>query len=143
MAPFAYELVADVGKLQAQVPTLSLGAAEIANGANDLLGEVAKSKVTGEEERYSHIDLVDFQANVDGAKKAFDVLQPTVQKEDAALATTITGDFTDVNTALSAYRQGNDFVLYTALKPDDVKTLAQKVDALAEPLSKVGTLVVG
>ncbi len=35
-------------------------------GAVELLNEVSTSKVTGEEERYSHTDLWDFQANVEG-----------------------------------------------------------------------------
>ena len=48
----------------------------MANGAKSLLDEVAKSKVTGEEERYSHIDLVDFAANVDGSKYAYTELRP-------------------------------------------------------------------
>ena len=50
-----------VGRLHVLQP------AQVANGSVDLLGEVAKSKVTGEEERYSHTDLGDFEANVDGA----------------------------------------------------------------------------
>ena len=39
-----------------------------ANGAIGLLAEVAEGKVTGEEEFWSHTDLWDFQANIDGAK---------------------------------------------------------------------------
>ena len=48
---------------------------QIANGAKELLDEVATGKVTGEEEIWSHTDLWDFQANVDGAKQAFEVLR--------------------------------------------------------------------
>ena len=46
--------------------TVELEPEQIANGANELLAEVSASKITGEEERYSHIDLVDFEANVEG-----------------------------------------------------------------------------
>ena len=38
------------------------------------MDEIQSSKVTGEEDRYSHIDLVDFQANLDGSIEAFNVL---------------------------------------------------------------------
>ena len=41
---------------------------QIGNGAEELLDEVATGKVTGEEEIWSHTDLWDFQANVDGAR---------------------------------------------------------------------------
>jgi iron uptake system EfeUOB component EfeO/EfeM len=72
MAPVARKLLSDVTDLRAKVRTVELDAAQIANGANELLGEVSKSKITGEEERYSRIDLVDFKANLEGARAAFD-----------------------------------------------------------------------
>ena len=46
--------------------------AQIANGAKSLMDEIGASKVTGEEDRYSHTDLYDFKANVDGARAVFD-----------------------------------------------------------------------
>ena len=49
--------------------TVSLDA--ISNGAIGLLDEVATGKITGEEEFWSHTDLWDFQANVEGAEVAF------------------------------------------------------------------------
>ena len=72
-------------KLQTLTTGLTYQPAELANGAVDLLDEVAKSKITGEEERYSHIDLLDFQANVEGAEQAFANLQPGLVKIDATL----------------------------------------------------------
>ena len=91
----------DIGELQARVQTVELEPAQIANGAVELLGEVSKSKITGEEERYSHTDLVDFEANVDGAHAAFNALRPLVAESDPALADTIDQRFDDVITALS------------------------------------------
>ena len=60
--------------------TVELQAVQIANGANELLGEVSASKITGEEERYSHIDLVDFEANVEGAEAAFEAVEPLLDE---------------------------------------------------------------
>ena len=82
-------LVANVKKLQTLTTGLSYQPAELANGAVDLLDEVAKSKITGEEERYSHIDLLDFQANVEGAEQAFANLQPGMQMIDPTLTATV------------------------------------------------------
>ena len=66
--------------------TVDLQAVQIANGANELLGEVSASKITGEEERYSHIDLVDFEANVEGAEAAFEAVEPLLTDKDPKLA---------------------------------------------------------
>jgi iron uptake system component EfeO len=124
------------------VQTTTYQPADLANGATTLLAEVAGSKITGEEERYSHLDLLDFWANVDGAKRSFDLLTPALKRIDGALVATVNERFTEVNQALAKYRKGNSFALYTSLTKPQVKELADKVDALAEPLSKVAEKVV-
>jgi iron uptake system component EfeO len=142
MGTLADKLRTDIGELQARVQTVQLEPAQIANGAVELLGEVSKSKITGEEERYSHIDLVDFLANVEGSRAAFNALRPIVAESDPDLADEVDGRFDDVLTALKPYRRGDGFVLYTELTADDTRKLSQAIDALAEPLSKVGPIVV-
>jgi iron uptake system component EfeO len=143
MASVAGELVEDVEKLQALVPDVELEPATIANGSVELLNEVAGSKITGEEERYSRLDLVDFQANVEGAKAGYDAVRPLLAAKNPTLAATIDQRFAAVDTALAPYRQGTSFVLYTDLSRTDTKALAQAIDSLAEPLSKVARHVVG
>ena len=76
MAPVAEDLLADVEELAEKVETVELEPEQIANGANELLAEVSASKITGEEERYSHVDLVDFEANVEGSEAAFEAVKP-------------------------------------------------------------------
>ncbi len=53
-------------------------------GAAGLIEEVAASKISGEEDRYSHTDLWDFQANIDGAQKIVDLLRRAAKKQRAA-----------------------------------------------------------
>ena len=142
MAPVAKQLLADVEELQQKSKGLQLEAAQVANGASALLDEVSASKITGEEERYSHIDLVDFQANVDGSQAAFEAVKPLLVEKDPELADEITKRFAAVNKALDPYRKGDSFVLYTELSDDDTKQLSQAVDALAEPLSQVAAQIV-
>ena len=105
------------------------------------MDEVAKGKVTGEEERYSHTDLVDFQGNLDGAKTAYAELRPIVAARKPALATTLDTRFADLQDLLSTHEQGSTFKPYTALKRDEVRALAARVDAVAEPLSGVTAVV--
>jgi iron uptake system component EfeO len=137
MAPVAKQLQEDVEELAEKVETVELQAVQIANGANELLGEVSASKITGEEERYSHTDLVDFEANVEGAEAAFEAVKPLLDESDPELSGEIEADFKAVFAELQPYRQGNGFVSYTELTKADTRKLAQSIDTLAEKLSQV------
>jgi iron uptake system component EfeO len=142
MAPVAKKLVADVRLLQELTRQVDLEPAQVANGASELLGEVANSKITGEEDRYSHTDLWDFEANVEGSKAAFDAVKPLIPADQAALVAEIEAGFDDAVDVLDPYRKGDGFVPYTDLKEQDTTTLAQTIDTLAEPLSQVAAIVV-
>ena len=77
LSELADQLITDIQSLQAEAAKLSAATAagteggyqafEIANGSATLLDEVLASKITGEEEAYSRIDLLDFEANVEGS----------------------------------------------------------------------------
>jgi iron uptake system component EfeO len=145
MTPIANGLDADVARLNTLVQTAVYTVPQIANGASELLDEVSASKITGEEENYSHVDLVDFQGNVDGARKCFELLEPALKTRDAALATRIATAFDAVDAGLKPYRTGTgptQFKTYDAVAKADTRTLAGLVDALAEPLSKVAAELV-
>jgi iron uptake system component EfeO len=137
MASVAEQLMADVEELAEKVKAVELQAVQIANGANELLGEVSASKITGEEERYSHIDLVDFEANVEGSEAAFEAVKPLLDASDADLSGEIEADFKMVFNSLEPYRTEDGFVSYTQLTNADTKKLAVAIDTLAEKLSLV------
>ncbi len=139
----ADRLDADVNRLAAKVATLQLTPLEIANGAKELLDEVATSKITGEEDRYSHTDLWDFAANVDGVKAAVDALRPALAQRDAALLATVDDAYGRVEAALARHRAGSGWVLYTTLGPADTKALSDAVSGLAEPVSRLTATVAG
>jgi iron uptake system component EfeO len=141
MAPMADRLTTDLTKLQTLVEQQTYQPAQIANGCVELLDEVAKSKVTGEDDRYSHTDLFDFEANVLGAQEGFTALKPLLRSSDPDLADTIDARFADVLSALAKYKQGDGWVDYSTVSDQDRRVLAQKVDALAEPLSQVAARV--
>jgi iron uptake system component EfeO len=142
MAPVVQQLEADVAELAKKVGTVELQAVQIANGANELLGEVSASKITGEEERYSHIDLVDFEANVEGSEAAFEAVEPLLSKRDPRLAKEIEADFTKVYAALVPYETADGFVSYEDLTKVDTRRLARSIDTLAEKLSQVPAVIV-
>lgn len=110
----------------------------IGQGAVGLMDEVAGGKISGEEELYSHTDLWDFQANVEGARVAFQTLEPLLKDSgDVQLSTTLTERFAAIQKLLDAQKSGDGFKLYTELSKDEIKGLADSVNALAEPLSQL------
>ena len=137
---YASELQADVDDLDGRVAGLKLQPAQVANGAVGLLDEVSASKITGEEDRYSHTDLSDFAANVAGARAAFDALEPVlVAQGDGRLVREIDGRMSAVEQGIDRYRRDTPlgYATYAALTPADRRRLAQQVTSLDEPLSLV------
>ncbi|MEW1771771.1 iron uptake system protein EfeO [Streptomyces sp. NPDC086777] len=138
-------LVTDLKDWQKRVGKAEITPTSMANGAKELLDEVATGKVTGEEDRYSHTDLSDFKANVDGAQKAYELLKPVAQQNDAALATELDKQFAALDTLLDKYRTdktSDGFVSYDTVTEAQRKELSDAVNALAEPLSKLAAAVV-
>jgi iron uptake system component EfeO len=114
----------------------------MANGAKELLDEVASGKITGEEDTFSHTDLSDFKGNVDGAKKVFDLLKPIAEKNNADLVTTLEIEFGDVQDILKKYEKGDGYVSYDTVTDSQRRALSDAVNALGEPLSKLAGAVV-
>lgn len=139
---YADQLLADIKELRAKIPTADVDGDLMVQGAVDLLNEVSTSKITGEEEIFSHTDLYDFRANIDGAKKIFEILKPKIQAKDPALVTELETHFAQVDALLDQYKIGtNDYVSYTELKPEDTKALAEAVNKLGEPLARMGVIL--
>jgi iron uptake system component EfeO len=141
-AKIATQLVSDTEELGKRTRTVVLSADKLGNGAKELLDEVARGKVTGEEEVWSHTDLWDFQANIDGARIAFENLKPALAQKDPALATSLDGKFAALEAELKKHAKGDGFAYYNELSPAEVQQLAALVDALGEPLSKLTSAVV-
>ncbi|KOU17271.1 peptidase M75 [Streptomyces sp. WM6372] len=140
----ADQLMTDLTDWQKKVGQAEITPTSMANGAKELLDEVASGKVTGEEERYSHTDLVDFKANVEGAQKAYELLKPVAAKNDPALSAELDKQFAAMSTLLDKYRadkNGYDFTSYETVAQEQRKELADAVSALGEPLSKLAAAV--
>ena len=135
------ELRNDVANLNDIAIKAEFDPAEIAQGSVDLLAEVSASKITGEEERYSHTDLWDFEANVAGAEAGFEALKPALEQADPELADEIETEFAAMYELLDQHREGDGFVLYDTLSEEQTQELAQQIDTLGEPLSQIPSLV--
>jgi len=135
LAPYADKLMNDVLDLQKRVEGLTFPPEKVVGGAAALMEEVAATKVSGEEDRYSHTDLWDFQGNVDGARKIVELLRPLIAKEDEAFARKVDDNFDTVEAILAKYRKDDGFLTYDHVSDSDRRKLVGPVNTLAEDLS--------
>ena len=135
----ADQLVADVTELNQKVkaPDYKIDSTQIASGAQGLLDEIAISKITGEEDIFSHTDLWDFHANVEGSQAAVASVRPILDQRDAALGKRVDQQFTAVFALLDKYRKGDGFVLYDTVTEPQRQELSRAIDALSKEVSQV------
>jgi iron uptake system component EfeO len=141
-APFADQLDQDLARLAEQIPDLEFPPATVAVGPSELIQEVSEGKITGEEDRYSHTDLWDFDANVDGSKEVVEILRPLLEERDPELLADIDAGFAAIEEGLAPYaRPGGTWAPYTELTEADKDALAADLAALSESLALLpGTL---
>lgn len=142
---YADKLSTNVNQLHDAVnsPDYAVSIDAISNGAIGLLDEVASGKITGEEEIWSHTDLWDFQANLEGARVAYEGVRDIAKAKNASLVKTIDSRFAALEKQLANYGSlAAGFVYYNDLTPAQIKSLADGVNALGEPLSKLTAALV-
>lgn len=152
-AAIAATLKSDVQKLYDTVHApgfiddQQIDVAMVSNGASALLEEIAVGKVTGEENWWSHYDLWDFQANLQGSRIAFDLVAPIAERKGAEgteLVTEINKQFDALQAQLDSYGSlESGYVLYDTVTRDQQRALTDQIDALREPLSKLTNTVLG
>ncbi|MET9066904.1 iron uptake system protein EfeO [Streptosporangium sandarakinum] len=139
--PVADKLLADVKTIVAKAGTAQLTPLNLANGAKGLLDEVATGKITGEEDIWSHTDLWDFDANLQGSKAAVQSLRPVLEERAPDLVKTLDEKFTAAETTLGAHRKGDGWRLHNELSKAELKALSDAINALAEPISRIAPIV--
>ena len=135
---YADELQANVEELHKRLTDLTFPPEKVVGGAAALMEEVAATKISGEEDRYSHTDLYDFEANFQGAYKIVELFKPLIAREDKAFLAKTEKNFDTVFTILKKYKtKDGGFVGYDKLDETDRKILSGRVNTLAEDLSKL------
>ena len=135
----ADQLLADIKELNQKVksPEYAIDSTQIAGGAQGLLDEVAASKITGEEDIFSHTDLWDFYANVEGSRTAVTSVRPILDERDAELGKRVDQRFEAVDRMLDKYRKGDGFVSYDTVTEPQRQELSRAIDALGKEVSQV------
>ncbi len=139
--PIADKLIADVKTIVGKANAAELTPLNLANGAKELLDEVATGKITGEEDIWSHTDLWDFAANLEGSKAAVQSLRPVLEERAPDLVKTLDEKFAAAEAALEAHRKGDGWQLHDELSKAQLKTLSDAINALGEPISKIAPVV--
>jgi iron uptake system component EfeO len=134
---YTQQLIADLTTLDKGVAPLKLSATDVMDGSVELLNEASHSKIQGEEDRYSHTDLYDLAANVEGSQAAFIVFQDFLTKNNPAQYKDIQAKFQQIESVLKPFRTADGFVDYSTLTDSDKKNIAGTIDSVAEALSKV------
>ncbi|WP_288813654.1 iron uptake system protein EfeO [uncultured Corynebacterium sp.] len=114
---------------------------QIASGAQGLLDEIATSKITGEEDIFSHTDLYDFQANLEGSKAAIASLEKPMEERKPGMLKEINSRFDAVQSELNKHREGEGFVSYDKVSESDRKALSTALDHLTEEVSMVQAVI--
>lgn len=138
----ADKLLADIMTLRDEIKVLIIEPGIALTGAAELIEEIQSGKITGEEERYGHTDFNDFKANLVSAKFVYEAYAPSVKQRNATLDSEVRAAFADVETSLVPYFAADGTAVdYSKLNDAARRSLAQKVEALADNFSKVnGTL---
>ncbi|WP_415973788.1 iron uptake system protein EfeO [Rhodococcus sp. 077-4] len=141
----ADQLEADITELADKIKAenFTIDPIQVAGGAQGLLDEVAKTKISGEEDFFSHTDLWDFQANVDGSQAAIAAVRPILDEHNADLGTAIDARFAELDAELAKYRSGDGFVFYDTVTEPQRQELSNKIDALSAEVSQVQGVVAG
>ena len=143
-AEFADQLDEDLATLKTDIADVEVTPLAVTQGSAELIEEVSEGKITGEEDRYSHTDLWDFAANVEGSQKAFELMKPAIEEADPALAADIESDFSDIDAALAKYEEGDGYKSYEELTEADKDEMKAILASLSENLAKVpGVLELG
>lgn len=142
MDKYADQLLANVKEIVTRSKTAPLTALQLAQGSKGLLDEVATGKITGEEDEFSHTDLWDFKANIDGSEAAIAALRPVLEAQDPALVKELDIRFKELDAELDQYQNDDgSWTFYDKLTKERVKSLSDSVAALSEPISTVAAVV--
>lgn len=138
----ADQLVKDVKELDGLIESLTLTPEQIVAGAMELLNEAGISKITGEEERYSRIDLVDLMANVEGSEAVYQTVKSALVKDHSDLTEKLDTEFSEFEVLMAKYKTNDQaYTSYDKLSEDQIRELSTKLTTLSETMSKIANVL--
>ncbi|KUM43328.1 multidrug DMT transporter permease [Pseudomonas sp. EpS/L25] len=132
LEPVAARLQQDAVALRDALLGQSLPPEQLSGNAARLLHNLATTRISGEEERYSQLVLPGFAANLDGTRKIIDLLRPLLSKGHQDLQQRLDSQVQAFATALGDQRRP-----YASLSSEERNRIAAAAQALADTLDQV------
>jgi len=104
LAPFADRLAADAGVLRDRLKALGLQPADLAANAASLAGRVA-DQATGTQAPYSHSDLAEYSADLDGIAKSALLVDPLVTEAKPEVSQALHAALDAARATIEGFRQ--------------------------------------
>ena len=92
---YADQLLKDIKTLNERINGLTFPPEVVVGGAAALMEEVAATKISGEEDRYSRTDLWDFDANFAGSQKIYTLFRPLIADKNPDFVKKVAPDSVD------------------------------------------------
>ena len=145
-APYAMKLVQDVKQLQMLASKTSYQPAQIGDFASAQLVEASNYLVTGSEERYSNLELVDLKGTLDSAQEAITVLKAALTNLGPAVLSQLNSAMSAAMSALAQFAQspgsaGGGYESYTEVDSAQREALAEDMLNLGAPVQRATQLV--
>jgi iron uptake system component EfeO len=143
---YAVQLVSNVEQLQRLASKATYQPAQIGDFASSQLTEASNYLVTGSEERYSNLELVDLKGTLGSAEEAVTVLEPALASIAPAILHQLDTAMATASAALAQCAQtpgsaDSGYESYTTVGTEQRDMLAQDMLNLAAPVQRATQLV--
>jgi iron uptake system EfeUOB component EfeO/EfeM len=137
LAAVAHTLLTDVTALKGQLMAQPIPPGQLIAMVSRNLRSLADHRFTGEEERYSHLDLNGFAANLEGAAKVISLMRPLVEKTAGEAQAAIDQASTALDQQLQAQRGPEGYRPYDQLAASQRQAIADRARDLANALDAI------
>ncbi|KPA96121.1 iron uptake system protein EfeO [Pseudomonas asplenii] len=138
LKPVAERLQADVTTLRQQLLAQSLPPEQLVSIVARSMRSIADTRGgNGEEERYSHVDLNGFAANLQATRKVIELLRPLLVKSAPDLLPRLDSAAVALDAEFNGLRSGDSYATYDTVGAEKRKQIADKAKALADALDGI------
>ena len=138
LAPVAEQLQANVVQLKQQLLAQSLPPAQLVNIVARTLHNLADTRAnSGEEERYSHIDINGFAANLQATRKVVELLRPLLAKNNADILLNIDNASAALEAEFNALKSPDGYLPYDTVTSTQRQHISTQAKALADALDGI------
>ncbi|RKP57292.1 Efem/EfeO family lipoprotein [Cohnella endophytica] len=141
MDVYADQLLKDTQELSEKIKSIELEPKTVVAGAIELLNEAATSKITGEEELYSHTDLVDFAANVSGSKSVYLSIIPALNEKNPELGAQLDKQFQQLEQTLLGHQENGQYISYDKLTTEQIRKISDELSVLSSLMTQTASIL--